>query len=1414
MRRETLTAEAKVCGEISVRRSRDSLKLAALAVLALSSAPLHLVKAQGGGALHYDPTPQILADMARKGYTETVEDLSVKVLGGHVTFRRTLVGSAWYFNRHWDAVRAGVSCTGKSVMRGEYEYFFAGTETVPFNGADHQADIYRYLSDKRIVGIQDPNQPPPVILSAPPGGGGGGGGVALACTNQPIRYLQLRWEDSFGNWIEYDGVNGRALRYGDRNEVAVSFSYNANGNLDGVYDHFDARVLSFQYQTFAPQNIERLVAVSDTTNRSVQYFWSSNGNRLDRVVDVRGNQWSYQYNTSNILEKIVDPEGRQKIITIGRTGGVESVVMAEPGATDGVGMTYSYDYDPAKIEFTAIRRATGGREESVTYDKNGYIVRQDANGTTLYTVEIEPGARKRTRTEHSGNQTITEFDERGNLIKQTFADSTFKEVTYNKYSLPLRFVDENGTVTLNEYDARGNVVRITEAVGTAAERVTEYGYDQYGQMTLMRSVGDARTATAELAYTYDDVGNVETVTDPEGGVTSYTYDVMGNVLTQIDRRGKLWSATYDASGNVLTVTDPLDHVVTFIYDRVGNLTRAIDPAEFETEYQYDARDNVLEVTDQLGGVFTSVFDDNDYLIGNVDESGHVETLEFDFAGRPLRQVDGASNTTAFGYQDKNVSSNGFYFQTNRISHPTFDRVLQYDRRERLIQDTVLLDGSNPLVTDFQYDRTGLAIRQTDPNGASTDLNRDALGRVISVSDASGATAFAEFDDRDNLVSVTDHLGNVNRLEYDRNDRVVAKILPLGQRTEYAYDRSGNLTSVIDPLDRKITYAYDDADRLVATQEFATSADTTPAKTVTYAYEARDLLTAWDDGQASGTLVYDELARLTSETVDFGPFSLTYSMTYNANGTVDTFTDADGSTYRYLYDGANKPMGLVIPSVGMIAVNSFEWYAPTKITLPGGTTREYEHTGLLQPATITVKDPGLNVVSQFAMTYDGVRNVLTKESEFGTSTYLYDGVYRLTNAANSQQGDQSYDLDAIGNRIRQNAAPDTWQYDDNNRLLSTGTITYSYDDNGNLRERDEGGSITRYVYDIGNRLIRVETGSGAIIAAYGYDPFDRRLWKDTGGTRTYFLYSDAGLIGEYTSAGTQTRAYGYMPGSEWTTEPVYLKSGSAYHFYHNDQIGAPYKLTDISGNVSWSAYLDPFGNANILQDDIENNLRFPGQYFDAETGLSYNWHRYYDASIGRYITADPIGLEAGVNFYAYANANPLNLIDPYGLNVGAPGFGESLIPVWGSGREAINDFQCGRWGWGLFNTGMAVLDVFGAGTLIKAGWKTGSHTWRMTRRWLGNRGFAEPGQHVHHAIVPQAAFGRSTEWLFNQPWNLKPLTPPPGIDPGRWHMMVEGRTPGLDGLQRWWHGTPDWLKAEEGSYAGKMANVPRGDCDCE
>ena len=116
--------------------------------------------------------------------------------------------------------------------------------------------------------------------------------------------------------------------------------------------------------------------------------------------------------------------------------------------------------------------------------------------------------------------------------------------------------------------------------------------------------------------------------------------------------------------------------------------------------------------------------------------------------------------------------------------------------------------------------------------------------------------------------------------------------------------------------------------------------------------------------------------------------------------------------------------------------------------------------------------------------------------------------------------------------------------------------------------DQTGTTT-FTYDVDNRLVQLLTPNSQLVSYY-YDPFGRRLWKEINGVRTNYFYADEGLIGEYDASGNEIKTYGYKPDSTWTTDPVFMKQGAEYYFYHNDHLGTPMIMTDISGNVVWSA----------------------------------------------------------------------------------------------------------------------------------------------------------------------------------------------------------------------------------------------------
>jgi len=606
---------------------------------------------------------------------------------------------------------------------------------------------------------------------------------------------------------------------------------------------------------------------------------------------------------------------------------------------------------------------------------------------------------------------------------------------------------------------------------------------------------------------------------------------------------------------------------------------------------------------------------------------------------------------------------------SRRAHPAVIRAA-LRARERLTKQT---DGTPSQTTSNQYDRAGRLTQVTDPAGRTNGTTYNAHGEITQTTDPAGNLTQYGYDARGNLITVTDANGNTHRFAYDKLDRMVKETRPLGQRISYAYDVVGNLTQVTDPLGHVKKYTYDAAHRRIKEDHYpSTGSGQAPAaavKTIRYSYNTLDRLTGYNDGTTTAVYTYDtKQLRQIGESLNYGPFTLASSTAYNALGQKASQTYPDGATYSYSYDTNNQLSTVGLPTgFGSITLNSYLWTVPSQITLPGGTVRNLQYDGLLRLKTLAVKDPGQSQVMSYQYGYDLTGNIVSKATEQSTTNYSYDTLDHLTgatytNQTNSTQTNETYTYDPLANRTS-SASTASYTYNANNQLTAAGSIRYTYDENGNTLSQTDANNAANtrsYVYDTDNRLIEVHDASNAIVATYRYDPFGRRISKTLNNgsqsNTTYYFYSAEGLIAEADSNGQLTKSYGYAPGSTFSTNPLWMKvpasgtqTAATYYTYQNDHLGTPMKLLNQSGVTVWSATYDAFGRATVdSASTVSNNLRYPGQYEDAESGLHYNWNRYYDPQIGRYVTSDPIGLWGGINTYLYGDANPVSKIDPLGL----------------------------------------------------------------------------------------------------------------------------------------------------------------------
>ena len=281
-----------------------------------------------------------------------------------------------------------------------------------------------------------------------------------------------------------------------------------------------------------------------------------------------------------------------------------------------------------------------------------------------------------------------------------------------------------------------------------------------------------------------------------------------------------------------------------------------------------------------------------------------------------------------------------------------------------------------------------------------------------------------------------------------------------------------------------------------------------------------------------------------------------------------------------------------------------------------------HARLVQ-GTLVLKHPG--APRGVRVRFNGTRRVAVTSGAFDDETQRTKVVFRLSAPSNHVD---------IAMHLRAGTI----------RVVITDDQGAEYD-TGDLHNTALG---TNDAYRLKLRAIKVK---GVPVPGL-FDDIRISRRPDTGSAdTTHFVYDQGGrLIGEYDATGSPIAEYVYLDG-----QPLTMLRGGVIYYYHTDHLGTPQALTDKDRRLVWRVGYTPFGDTIIVVDKVENPLRFPGQYFDAETGLHYNYFRDYEPSIGRYIESDPIGLDGGSNTYAYALANPLRYTDPKGLDVyPAPG----------------------------------------------------------------------------------------------------------------------------------------------------------------
>ncbi|MHC8389833.1 RHS repeat-associated core domain-containing protein [Pseudomonas sp. MDT2-39-1] len=835
------------------------------------------------------------------------------------------------------------------------------------------------------------------------------------------------------------------------------------------------------------------------------------------------------------------------------------------------------------------------------------------------------------------------------------------------------------TLVSYRYDERARLIEVTNA----ANESERYDYDDQHVILQRQLAGGAsffweweRSGKAarcirhwasfsqmDARYAWDDEGSV-TVHNIDGSEEVYVHDDSARLVRKVELDGGEHLKAYDDQGRLIAEQDPLGAVTEYRYDEVGRLVALLPPEDEPTSYEY--RNGFLHARYRGKAVWKYQRNAQGDITEATDPDGHVSHYHYDEKGQLLS-----------------------------IRYPDTSRhVFVWNGLGQLVEET-LPDGGQ---RRFSYDALGRQITRQDEHGAVTKSQWDAVGRLIQTTLPTGAIRAFSYNAYGKITAERDELGRVTRYEYLDDLHLVSRRLNAdGTQLKYRYDNAQLLLTEIENesgekyrLDytpgglirqetgfdgQRTAYTYDlnghllektefgdDGSQLVTQYERDTAGrlliKTLPdGIKVEYRYDSLGRLIGVDDGHDHPLeFEYDQQDRLITEHQGWG--TLRYG--YDVCGQLNRLRLPDGSKldYHHAKGGALAAIDL---NGARLTTHQFA-FGREQQRQQGQLTSHYHYDeqGRLQAHAINQQTRPL-YMRHYGYAVNG--NLATiADSRHGQRSYYYDPLNRLTRVRHTRDDPpETFAHDPAGNLLMQNR-PGLATVK-GNRLLMQGDRHYVYDAFGNLIRERRGTAqklVTDYRYDCQHRLVGVTLPDGSC-TSYRYDAFGRRIAKTVDGKTTEFFWQGDNLVAE--SSREHYRSYLYEPGS---FRPLALLDGKgprkACPFYYQlDHLGTPQELTDFGGEIVWSVKYNAYGKITRLAfgggEQLEQPLRFQGQYFDAESGLHYNRHRYYDPEVGRYLTPDPVKLAGGLNPYRYT-PNPTGWIDPLGLSGNCPQSGKA------------------------------------------------------------------------------------------------------------------------------------------------------------
>ncbi|MFE2260333.1 putative T7SS-secreted protein [Streptomyces griseosporeus] len=895
-------------------------------------------------------------------------------------------------------------------------------------------------------------------------------------------------------------------------------------------------------------------------------------------------------------------------------------------------------------------------------DRNGNWItfEYDAEGTPL--AIASSGGHHIGVTTQDGRVTAFHLTATGQELKRYgYTDGNLTEVV-NSSGRPLRFT----------YDSAGRVTSWTDT----NDRGYTYEYDDQD-----RCIAEGGTAGhMSLRLTYDEVDpetglRVTTTTTGEGHTRRFLVNDARQVVAEVDPLGAVTRHRRDRYNRLLSHTDPLGHTTSFRYDEAGNLVSVVRPDGREAKAEYNDLCLPVRVVTPDGNVWRQTYDERGNRTSVTDPAGLTTHFSYDEAGHLTSVTDPSGSTTT----------------------------VVCDRAGLPVRITDPLGA----VTTYERDAFGRPVAISDPTGAVTRLEWTVEGHLSRRTAADGSTESWTYDGEGNCTSHTDPLGGVSHFEYTHFDLLTARTGPDGVRYEFEHDSELRLTKVGNPQGLTWRYEYDPAGRLIAETDFDNRTLTygydaagrllsrtnalgqtvtfernemgqvlrkdVSGQVTTYAYDLTDQL-----AQATGpdgttlTILRDRYGRVRSETVDGR--ELTY--TYDSLGRRTGRTTPTGATTTWSYDAAGRRTGMT--ASGRAIDFSYD-SAGRELTrrIGGMVTLEHTFDAAGRLTTQSVRNGTGHTLQHRAYTYRADGNLIGIDDRLsGARRFDLDAAGRVT-AVHAANWTERYAYDEAGNQTMA-----AWPSDHpgaeatgdreyvGTRITRAGRVRYQHDALGRITLRQKTRlsrkpDTWRYEWDAEDRLTSVVTPDGTLWR-YTYDPLGRRTAKlrlaedgETVVERVDFTWDGTTLCEQTTTSPdlphpvTLTWDHqGLRPLSQTerilSPEASQQEIDSRFFAIVTDLVGTPTELIDEQGEIAWRTRSTLWGATAWAADSTTYTpLRFPGQYFDPETGLHYNYFRHYDPETGRYLTTDVLGLAPAPNPATYVR-NPHSFSDPLGL----------------------------------------------------------------------------------------------------------------------------------------------------------------------